>query len=115
MWQGDLVSFPKLHLVDEHVPAIFAERERLSPELAKTRFTCLAMMMRCMFGPEATRQDFCDHIDRYQLILDGWEVTEAQAKGRMNLCGVQGWEVPERFCVTPINSPAVLIYWMTSG
>lgn len=68
-------------------------------------------MVKCMMGLEATLQDFCDHINDHKLIAPGWEITKVQSQGMVDVCRVQGWEVPEVFSLTPLNSPAALIHW----
>ncbi|XP_021350274.1 uncharacterized protein LOC110448384 [Mizuhopecten yessoensis] len=68
-------------------------------------------MAQCMLGPRATLQDLCDHIDGHNLILPGWQITAIQEKAMVEMCKVLHITVPNRFCLSPINSPAALVHW----
>ncbi|XP_033730888.1 uncharacterized protein LOC117320398 [Pecten maximus] len=108
---GKETWYPKRHLVEAHLPNVLEERHPLTVDLHRTRYSCLAMFAVCTVGPTAGLQDLCDWINRYRFIEPGWKITDRQRELMVGLCEEQGWEVPQDFSLSPINSPAALLHW----
>lgn len=108
---GQETSFPKRHLIEVHLPDIFDERYIVTDDLSRTRYSCLAIPVKCMMGPKASLQDVCDRLNRYSMITPGWEITDRQREVMEALCRVQNWEVPRSFSLSPVKSPAALTHW----
>ncbi|XP_069110327.1 uncharacterized protein [Argopecten irradians] len=108
---GMVTSFPKLHLVEVHVPAIFREGDSHDRDLANTRRNCLELMAKSILGPKATLQDLVQHINRYRLMAQGWQITPGQSDLMEEMCRVMGWPIPNTFSLDPMNSPAGLLHW----
>lgn len=98
-----------------HIPSVFFDRmteEQLhSLEFHSGRVDCLLTLGKLVLGPNTNLQAVCDFLNSRRLIPEDSFIPEVCLFAMQVLCKFQGWQAPEHFSVSPINSVASLMHW----
>jgi len=108
---GEQTSYPKLHLIEEHIPLVFTEKLEPTEEVTQRRYAGLVSMTRGILGPQASLLDLQRHLNGPSFRFDGWNIIPQQAEAMRKLCRSMDWDIPSSFTLEPLNSPAVLLHW----
>lgn len=64
---GKETTYPKLDLVEAHIPEVFTDMKKLSDDLTWTRHSCLIELAQYLVGFNAGLHHICDYFNEHQL------------------------------------------------
>ena len=97
------------HVYQKHLPFLFGEKSLDSVVLEK-KYMSVTSLIQASLGFKTSWEDAVKKLNDSNVIPQTSEIH--QTSEEMNaMCRYKGWNVPDRFTLHPINSPAVLLHW----
>ncbi|XP_046568975.1 uncharacterized protein LOC124277357 [Haliotis rubra] len=103
------------HAFLAHLPRYFGARfpQKNTPDMEVTEkvFQGLRQLATWILGPVSTLWDLLKFFNQNVQLSQDCVVHESSVAGMRHLCRDQGWNVPVKFSLHPLNSPACLKQW----
>ena len=95
-----------------HLPGIFEDTQELTEELLRRQISALRIIESLVLGSVSNMEGLVTFVNQLRQIRTGqYTVPKRQQRAMTDLCRLQGFPVPEEFCISPANSPGVLLHW----
>jgi len=106
------------HILGCHLPPCLRELgrgARAREERNRNRASALRWLTNAILGPVAQVSDLVPLFNEHNHLPVDCTIPEQSTEGLKELCRREGWRTPEAFLLSPVNSPAALIYWRVAA
>ena len=108
---GEKNTYYKAHAFDRHVPPIFSEfLDPADKRVYQGRVKALQQAATWMLEDSTSLQDLMAHVGE-SLNMEDCIISPAVQKAMCEMCKWMSIPLQDQFSLSPINSPAALIFW----